>query len=1605
MNDQSGRPARAVTSTPKIRLPPLSQAFLSEEDAAFWVHTRIPKKLASEHGSLILLRPDGKYVATSPVPAKSNTFDFSALIERDASGNPEPPGGYRFVATLHSHIAAHAAAREHPELDERDVRLLINFFSRIDFKDVVDRRADLRSAYLSGPDGTLLKYSPSGSQEELDYYRWHEAGAQPGPEPWTRDALSFINRLAIVGELKVIVSNADWGFSVGMVPPDWRPGHRFSTSRVTELPLMTRVCANAERAVLAALKSRGALTAGLVLKKLTGNQYVATHARATGLAAWDAERVFPVDANGRLQLPAGYLLEGFYFASRPDPTQFPSAQPWLYENFFTPQEIALAIEAFGRSKHLAKVGQGLSLYMQAQDQSMLKYSFSGDPVEAALSVVHPDGTIGDNGVQSRLLAGTLRPREFVSMLVLAGGLEVLRGSALWARLGPVDLQWQPFAHFTWPVLSREFLSADDAARYAHDEVGIRRDREYVGYIFQRSDNRFVASEPMPGDIETLRQGQLYPADNHGRAVYPDEHILQARYVSHVALSQLDRVHIDYLRLTPWEALLSLQMFSIDETRQALFDGIVLYGSGARDSLIRFTPSTSPAAQDLEKRLGTRRDPGTLVPELESGDRRPEAFVRAQAAAGELVSLMDNPVWGYRGPVLQNFSLPAPPVPILPPISSTMPPLPLPSPWLPKPSLAPLPAIAIPIPFESMTLPWKRPGSVTYGAVFASADEAAQSQHTRELRLQDANRAWFGFILKHRTRDEFIATELIPVNAQRDNLFRLESVFASRHSEPWYQFPEGFVLYGSFYSHQWMKRTANDAFAWLAQFFMTPDDLTVAMYYSPRRSVILSGLPVALYIATRDGALLKFVPARSNKLFRDATSAKTLATFKADLASAKSSPSDYVHAVAGSGELSVMCTSLCWDRPGRVTMTWRPYANAQRRWLGPVFHSADDAAVHAGTLLPSIQDRTFGGLILSKGDGLFVATAPIEVSSEDFDITEIIPDEMRDAGLFPVGCSIKARYRSRIVRELSVVFSAVQKQSYLNMLSVDTVYSAFTRVPQTNWDEYLFAPDGSLIRYHPGVYDRLKSDLMAVLTDYKTVPAALDARVIKQRLRSGDLKPGQWIDSLAKSGDLHVVTGSDLWGMPRQVSRWVPFSADLQPVGDYTQATRAPVCSPIFVQADGAARYVHEANVSRATQTFGFILHSNEGLFLATVPVTTQRSGLAVDRVFEQGKLLSGYSLDAIYLRAALPPAGALPGDLRNSFISPSDVQLACRWANTPQGYKPIYVSCADGALLRLQLHPFEPGDFYDRFGQVELRRNTFVSMEQGVEDERDIAKGTFSSVDYVHRMARAGQLDVIETSDYWSRHGRVQEDWQPRQADVSAEQRWRDHPVPALGPVFNHPDDAARYAHQRVTGAAAIDTGYEGAILAPPAARRFVPLEPIGYLATEASPLVRLLRKPTDPSANWRTPGARYPEGYSLVATHQFHLSGNTALGQDVDKVHANFASPSMVLERTHQPRDKGVSIRDYYYSTMHDVLIKYAPVYSPAERELLMTQDVAFEGGRWISRLSPGEFLTRLVELGDFRVLIAGFYWHQTGRMGSAWRTRRQQAPAPGTVRRRDEL
>lgn len=76
-----------------------------------------------------------------------------------------------------------------------------------------------------------------------------------------------------------------------------------------------------------------------------------------------------------------------------------------------------------------------------------------------------------------------------------------------------------------------------------------------------------------------------------------------------------------------------------------------------------------------------------------------------------------------------------------------------------------------------------------------------------------------------------------------------------------------------------------------------------------------------------------------------------------------------------------------------------------------------------------------------------------------------------------------------------------------MLSVDTLFTALTQASTDALDEYLFNPDGSLVCYQCGVLDRVRAHIASLLKDYKGLPADLDAKAIKQFIRTGELKPG------------------------------------------------------------------------------------------------------------------------------------------------------------------------------------------------------------------------------------------------------------------------------------------------------------------------------------------------------------------------------------------------------------------------------------------------------------------------------------------------------------------
>lgn len=1106
-----------------------------------------------------------------------------------------------------------------------------------------------------------------------------------------------------------------------------------------------------------------------------------------------------------------------------------------------------------------------------------------------------------------------------------------------------------------PLMSREFLSADDAARYAHEQVGQRRDRKFVAMIFKFGAQRYVVTEPVESG-DNLLETQLFAVDGRGRPVYPANHQLHSWFYSHEALSTLDAAQIQRLKWSRTDATVSVQMFSVRELFHILAPDVPAYLSGAEDSLLWFEPD-SQGSKNLLQRLGTPSNPGPLAQGLEQGSILPVEFVREVAQAGTLRIVVDNAPWGYRGKVTGQ--------------------------WSPLPTLGERPV----------------PQQVACGAIFSSADEAAQDRFSRMRGLTDQEQTWFGFILKQQGTEEYVATELVVVNGVRDKLFSRGSFPVTRDYRDLVA-PESFKRHSYFYSRQRATLTRPNR-EWLARHFIVPRDLFVVVYDSRRPPVVEGRGAIPTYIGTQDGALLKYVLRLSSKLFDNDTPNMGLDDVQSNLASGKLSSSDFVRIVANSGELSVLHTDTVWDREGPVDTKWLPALNLERCQLSATFATADDAVLSARSQIPAYTDRIYGGLVLQRPDGLFVATQPVITFHEDFAVEWIFPDESIEAGLFPAGCSIVGRYRSRQSRTVSVILEEKQRQLYLNMLSVKVVYTAFTRAGRL-LDEYLFGPDGSVIRYRCGTWNRLRADLANALSNFGSLPHDLDAEWIRRRIHEGDLSPVEWIDSLAKNGYLQVVVGSSAWGLPRTVDQ-LGVSPVKSGTPSYTTASSQPRYSPMFAQESAAARFAHEQAGEREVPGFGFILHNERlGTYHSTLPVAVQDSALAYDRVFPEGQLPSGYIISSVYLCAARHEKGAGDEEFGSFFFSPMAVHQVLARARISNGHKPIYLSCADGSLLLFETAYYTPGVPPD--ASTASVRSAFGSLEQAHADLRNIRLRTLTLRDYIQRMVKAGRLEVLVPGDCWEK-GYVAQYWQPHHPGMSEQELWSWKPELPMGPIFHHPDDAASYIHRRAGSAYTQATTYESAIVAKADSSSYCGLEPLPQTDESLAGLSRIFRTLMDPDTNRRNKPPRFAPDYKLMASHQLYLSGASPLAEDEEHVYSSFTSPRLVHLHTHALEAKGFRISAYYYSTPHGALIKYVPEYTKAEKELLLTHQVEFVDGRWETRLSMADFISKLAETGELRVLKVAIFWNRTGRLGQNWKVVRRQLPLTPVRFQRDEL
>ena len=151
MNTPRNREKRLARPSITARLPALSPAFVSADDAARFAHRLIGDFRSAEYGGVILKDAQGFYYATRPVKGKTGAFDPTLVISTNLQGHFIQPSGYTCYALYHSHPDNYdALKRGFGRWTESQVHIAVNFFSNIDVLLNSQNAYFARVHYLSG---------------------------------------------------------------------------------------------------------------------------------------------------------------------------------------------------------------------------------------------------------------------------------------------------------------------------------------------------------------------------------------------------------------------------------------------------------------------------------------------------------------------------------------------------------------------------------------------------------------------------------------------------------------------------------------------------------------------------------------------------------------------------------------------------------------------------------------------------------------------------------------------------------------------------------------------------------------------------------------------------------------------------------------------------------------------------------------------------------------------------------------------------------------------------------------------------------------------------------------------------------------------------------------------------------------------------------------------------------------------------------------------------------------------------------------------------------------------------------------------------------------
>ncbi|WP_248796673.1 Ig-like domain-containing protein [Pseudomonas sp. MWU13-2105] len=1260
-----------------------------------------------------------------------------------------------------------------------------------------------------------------------------------------------------------------------------------------------------------------------ILKHAQKTEFIATQALSDATAPFDPDPVFGRDALGVLQLPEGFILAGLYCQAETAQEQLPPRESWLYENFFSPYDLFAGLHHARRARPSMPGAQPPPLFFGCPDGALLIYRAEDSELELALLPSGADWQARAGHAREQLLSGALPPNQWVRTLAAAGQLRVLHGSYLWNRLGLVDpIRWTAFADAVLAGLGPAFLGADDAARHAQQLIQGGTDKEFGGLIFQREDATFVATLPTTGNDRRFNSDSLYPVTETGIASFPPGHRLHAVYRSNISLSALKEQKAGLLDrpapLSEQETRLRLKSITPDEVLTTLLArtrGVrAFYVLMTNANIIKYMPSGS----DEEDALIPRLLPGNDLSDL---DRLlPSEFIKSLAKTGALYVVRGDSYWGPPGR--------------------------LPDDWAPYP-----PRKASP------------PALPAFGPLFDSADAAALYANER-INGQYRDRR-IGFIIND-SHNRYAASE--PLSAG-------EPLFAAPPSWPTHAdgslaLPAGYRLAGLYYSAALYPQRFPCKDVWMYRNFFLPDELLAALKQIEAYCPAPSAPALPLYLSSRDGAQLKY---RSRDIpFDKALLAGSDPSYGERLVKGILDPLNFIHALADSGELSVLQPSELWGPAGPVSSEWRAYRQLRRRVLGPLFASADDAARHAHGQIPRRYDKVYGGVILKRPDGLFVATMPLASATEIFDHTLIFP--IRNG--FPLeDHTIIGTYSSRL-GTLDFSLPETEGQLYLNLFPTWDIYRAIKErsIPL----RYFSAQDGSLIRY-TSQHSPNEIDLFKALSPSSADPLNLMDNPTEQRFKSGqEADKGAvltFVRDLVKAAELRVlVRGRDVWTDTGKVLSIRDSAGGVLVETDQALiATAPPAFSPLFMTAADAVRHALGQTNQRTQRSFGFIFRRTEKEYVATAPTLATSADfdrtliLAPDIAIPS--LIPGYLPDGLYVSA--PRREAPPGDrVYQHFISVRDFAHAIKTARETaivpghQSNTWIYLSSADGALFSYKVALVPDAD--------EVLRGS-VFHNDGIDTQAQLENGSLSGRDYVRRVAASGKLSVLQPGTLWRQTGPVSANWDPADGTPGEAGPY------ALSPFFAHADDAARFTHEQIgqgRGVLLVDAIYRTS-----APDGYVTLEP--FVDGRAIKVTRTL-------ADLKTQELEQQRlaltlGKTPLDSIHYARPLDPARYQIGDTPCFDFFCVEDICFVTRTLLADNLFLNGVYYSSQEGALLKYQPRDSSAQRDLCMPAEPDSATGNGITPPHV-RLINAVASAGKLSVLRTSTFWHKPGPIDASW-------------------